>query len=185
MKPKTALIASILIMVAGIVLIIVHTMHVFTYIIVSLGIAFIIPAIYNIAKISSVEAETPEEIAKKFHRYSGLISSVGSVILGVVMIGWSESFEQFLPMIFGIILVLGAGFHSYVMALALRPTRLPLWFFAMPITLFVLGCVILFANTNTLSPSTIVLISGIGFIVFAINAWIELWTMRKKEVINA
>ena len=51
--------------------------------------------------------------------------------------------------------------------------------------MFVLGCVILFANTNTLSPSTIVLISGIGFIVFAINAWIELWTMRKKEVINA
>ena len=179
MKAKTALIVSILIMVAGIILTIVHTMNVFTYIIVSLGIAFIIPAFYNIAKISTEEADITEGVGDKFHRYSGLVSSVGSVILGIIMIGWSGSFEVFLPMIFGIILVLGACFHSFIMALALRPVRLPIWLFSMPIILLALGLVILFVNQNTLTPPTIVLMSGIGLIIFAINSWIELWVMRK------
>lgn len=179
MKAKTALIVSSLIMIAGIALTIVHTMDVFTYLIIALGVVFILPALINMVMISSTNPNKPEGKAIKIQRIFGLISSVGSIILGITMIGWSNLFVQFLPMIFGIILILGGSFHLFTMALAFRPTRLPIWLYIMPMTLLALGFSIIYIDKATLTPQHIVLMSGIGFIIFALNAWIELWFARK------
>lgn len=179
MKAKTALFVSSLIMIAGIALTIVHTMDVFTYLIIALGVVFILPALINMVMISSTNPNKPEGKAIKTQRIFGLISSVGSIILGITMIGWSNLFVQFLPMIFGIILILGGSFHLFTMGLAFRPTRLPIWLYIMPLTLLAIGFSIIYIDKNTLTPQYIVLMSGIGFIIFALNAWIELWFVRK------
>ena len=179
MKAKTALIISSLIMVAGVALTIVYTMEVFTYIIIALGVAFIIPAIVNMVMASTKTSTESENKSAKIQRFSGLISSVGSIIFGVTMIGWSHLYVPFLPMIFGIILILGGSFHLCAMALAFRPTRLPLWLYSMPLVLIAMGFAIIYLENTTLSPQYIVLISGVGLIIFALNAWIELWFMHK------
>ena len=57
MKAKTAILMSLLIFVAGIVLTIIHTLDVFTGLIIALGIIFIIPGIINIATLSSIKQE--------------------------------------------------------------------------------------------------------------------------------
>ncbi len=179
MKAKTALIISCLIMFAGVALTIVYTMDVFTYIIIALGVAFIIPAFINMAMTSAKTTNEPEKKSVKIQRFSGLISSVGSVIFGITMIGWSNLYVPFLPMIFGIILILGGCFHLCAMGLAFRPFKLPIWLYIMPLALIAMGFVIIYLENTTLSPQHIVLISGIGLIIFALNAWIELWFMHK------
>ena len=179
MKARTALIVSTIIMIAGIALTIVHTMDVFTYVIIILGVVFILPALINMIMISSTNPNNPEGKAVKLQRFLGLISSVGSVIFGVTMIGWSNLFVQFLPMIFGIILILGGSFHLFTMSLAFRPTRLPIWLYIMPLALLSLGFSIIYIDKSTLTSQHIVLMWGIGLIIFALNAWIELWFMRK------
>ena len=55
MKTKTALLVSLLIFMAGIVLSIIHTLDVFTGLIIASGIVFIIPGIINIATLSSAK----------------------------------------------------------------------------------------------------------------------------------
>lgn len=179
MKAKTALIISCLIMVAGVALTIVYTMDVFTYIIIALGVAFIIPAFINMAMTSAKTTNEPEKKSVKIQRFSGLISSVGSVIFGITMIGWSNLYVPFLPMIFGIILILGGCFHLCTMGLAFRPFKLPIWLYIMPMALIAMGFVIIYLSNSTLTAQHIVLISGIGLIIFALNAWIELWFMHK------
>lgn len=179
MKARTALIVSTLIMIAGIALTIVHTMDVFTYVIIALGVVFILPALINMVMVSSTNPNNPEGKSIKMQRFLGLISSVGSVIFGVTMIGWSNLFVQFLPMIFGIILILGGSFHLFTMGLAFRPTRLPIWLYIMPLALLALGFSIIYIDKATLTPQYIVLMSGIGLIIFSLNAWIELWFIRK------
>lgn len=42
-----------------------------------------------------------------------------------------------------------------------------------------MGFAIIYLENTTLSPQYIVLISGVGLIIFALNAWIELWFMHK------
>lgn len=179
MKAKTALIISTLIMIAGIALTVVYTMDVFTYIIIALGVAFIIPSFINMAMSTTSNANAPEGKKMKLQRFSGLISSVGSVIFGITMIGWSDLYVPFLPMIFAIILILGGCFHLCAMGLAFRPHRLPIWLYVMPVALLALGFSIMYIDKEVLTAQYIVLMSGIGFIIFALNAWIELWFVRK------
>lgn len=179
MKAKTALIISTLIMIAGIALTVVYTMDVFTYIIIALGVAFIIPSFINMAMSTTSNANAPEGKKMKLQRFSGLISSVGSVIFGITMIGWSDLYVPFLPMIFAIILILGGCFHLCAMGLAFRPHRLPIWLYVMPVALLALGFSIMYIDKDVLTPQYIVLMSGIGLIIFALNAWIELWFIYK------
>lgn len=183
MKVKTALLVSLLIFVAGIVLMIIHSFDVFTSLIIAMGIVFIVPGIINIASLSTTRQENRNKakvtIGSRFQTICGLISGVGSVIMGISMIGWSELFLKFLPMIFGTILILGGCFHACAMGMAFRPIRLPLWLYILPILLVALGLSIIFVDKAILLPCHIVLMTGIGLVIFAINAFIELWFTRK------
>lgn len=183
MNTKTAFMGSLLIFVTGIILLIIHSYDVFSALIISLGIIFIIPGIINITTISTTKrangGSTKEKTQSRFQAMTSLISGVGSVIFGVVMIGWSFMFVKFLPVIFGIMLILGGCFHLCAMAMAFKPIKLPVWLYIMPITLIIMGLSILFIDKSVLLPHHIVMMTGIGLMIFAINAWFELWFIRK------
>ena len=162
---------------------IIHSFDVFTSLIIAMGIVFIVPGIINIASLSTTRQENRNKekvtIGSRFQTICGLISGVGSVIMGISMIGWSELFLKFLPIIFGTILILGGRFHACAMGMAFRPIRLPLWLYILPILLVALGLSIIFVDKAILLPCHIVLMTGIGLVIFAINAFIELWFTRK------
>ena len=95
------------------------------------------------------------------------------------MIGWNEAYMKFLPIIFGVIVILGGCYHICAMAMALRPIKLPLWLYIMPLLLLVMGAIIVFAPKESLNEHTIVLMTGASLIIFAINSFIELWAAKK------
>lgn len=183
MKVKSALFLSLLILVVGVVLILLHNFDVFTALIIGLGIVFIVPGIINIFNLSATEKVISEDKKTKsqsrFQTICGLISGVGSVIMGISMIGWSSMFVKFIPIIFGTILTLGGCFHLCAMAMAMRPIRVPLWLYILPIALIAMGISIIFVDKSILLDSHIVLMSGIGLIIFSINSFIEIWFSRK------
>ena len=183
MKVKSALLLSLLILVVGVVLIFLYSYDVFTALIIGLGIVFIIPGIINVFNLLTTnEVVGEDKKTKPYSRFQiicGLISGVGSVIMGICMIGWNSMFVKFLPLIFGLILVFGGCFHACAMAMAFRPVRLPIWLYLLPILLILMGLSILFIDKAKLHDAQIVLMTGIGFIIFAVNALIELWFTRK------
>lgn len=187
MKTRSAWLASILILAAGVILTIIYRLDVFTGIVIALGIIFIIPGVINLVSLpgSSKPIVKKEQTDKsqqmrrrsRFDVITGLISSTGSVILGITMIGWSDLYIKFLPIIFAILLIIGGCFHFIAMAMAIRPIKLPVWLYVMPITLLVMGFSIIYVTS--LQPHHIVLIMGAGLIIFAINTMLELWFTRK------
>ena len=183
MKVKSAFLLSLLILVVGVVLIFLHNFDVFTALIIGLGIVFIIPGIISIFNLSATKNVVSEDKKTKpnsrFQIICGLISGVGSVIMGICMIGWSDMFVKFIPMIFGTILTLGGCFHLCAMAMAMRPIRVPFWLYILPIALIAMGISIIFIDKSILLDYHIILMTGIGLIVFAINSFIEIWFSRK------
>ena len=183
MKVKSAFLLSLLILVVGVVLIFLHNFDVFTALIIGLGIVFIIPGIISIFNLSATKNVVSEDKKTKpnsrFQIICGLISGVGSVIMGICMIGWSDMFVKFIPMIFGTILTLGGCFHLCAMAMAMRPIRIPIWLYILPIALIAMGISIIFIDKSILLDYHIILMTGIGLIVFAINSFIEIWFTRK------
>lgn len=183
MKVKSAFLLSLLILVVGVVLIFLHNFDVFTALIIGLGIVFIIPSIISIFNLSATKNMVSEDKKTKpnsrFQIICGLISGVGSVIMGICMIGWSDMFVKFIPMIFGTILTLGGCFHLCAMAMAMRPIRIPIWLYILPIALIAMGISIIFIDKSILLDYHIILMTGIGLIVFAINSFIEIWFTRK------
>lgn len=183
MKVKSAFMLSLLILVVGVVLIFLHNFDVFTALIIGLGIVFIIPGIISIFNLSATKNVVSEDKKTKpnsrFQIICGLISGVGSVIMGICMIGWSDMFVKFIPMIFGTILTLGGCFHLCAMAMAMRPIRVPFWLYILPIALIAMGISIIFIDKSILLDYHIILMTGIGLIVFSINSFIEIWFTRK------
>ena len=152
MKVKSAFLLSLLILVVGVVLIFLHNFDVFTALIIGLGIVFIIPGIISIFNLSATKNVVSEDKKTKpnsrFQIICGLISGVGSVIMGICMIGWSDMFVKFIPMIFGTILTLGGCFHLFAMAMAMRPIRVPFWLYILPIALIAMGISIIFIDKS-------------------------------------
>ena len=183
MKVKSAFLLSLLILVVGVVLIFLHNFDVFTALIIGLGIVFIIPGIISIFNLSATKNVVSEDKKTKpnsrFQIICGLISGVGSVIMGICMIGWSDMFVKFIPMIFGTILTLGGCFHLCAMAMAMRPIRIPIWLYILPIALIAMGISVIFIDKSILLDYHIILMTGIGLIVFSINSFIEIWFSRK------
>ena len=183
MKVKSAFLLSLLILVVGVVLIFLHNFDVFTALIIGLGIVFIIPGIISIFNLSATKNVVSEDKKTKpnsrFQIICGLISGVGSVIMGICMIGWSDMFVKFIPMIFGTILTLGGCFHLCAMTMAMRPIRIPIWLYILPIALIAMGISIIFIDKSILLDYHIILMTGIGLIVFSINSFIEIWFTRK------
>ena len=183
MKVKSAFLLSLLILVVGVVLIFLHNFDVFTALIIGLGIVFIIPGIISIFNLSATKNVVSEDKKTKpnsrFQIICGLISGVGSVIMGICMIGWNDMFVKFIPMIFGTILTLGGCFHLCAMAMAMRPIRVPFWLYILPIALIAMGISIIFIDKSILLDYHIILMTGIGLIVFSINSFIEIWFTRK------
>lgn len=73
---------------------------------------------------------------------------------------------------FGALLVIGALFHFYVLAISYRPVALPPWLYAVPLLLLGAGVYELY-NFGVQNDSLTNIITGSGLVVFAIGVFLE------------
>ncbi len=136
-----------------------------TWIAVLIGIMFIIPSVYTLCvELFSRDKARVTPLA--------VITSLGGLGLGIAMCIVPEVFVGIFIYLFAALLILGGIYHVVFITWLARPFRLPLWFYIVPAVLIVTGIVIL-CNTVDANASVIVLVTGIGFLLFAINSIME------------
>lgn len=176
MKGKKSFLTNLLIMVAGVVLIILHSPKFFEGMTIVCGLIFLVPSIINVVMyIGNGKDENGERKQSLTSTVIGWITSIGGVLLGLSMLIWAEWYKEILPMLFAVVLILGALMQLHTLLIGYRPLKFPAWFLAFPAVLAIVGCIIMFVKPE---ESTTVLLTGICFVLFSVACFMEAWVVR-------
>lgn len=137
-----------------------------TWIVILLGIGFILPGAFNL--ISQLGGK------KENRSSSTIIASVGCIIFGVVLCVIPDVFVGILIYLFAFTLVVG-GIAQMV---TIADFKLPLGFYIVPGLVAVTGLIMVFAGAQK-DASAIVLVTGIAMVLYAVNLFIEYLQIRK------
>lgn len=174
---------SCVLLVAGVALIVVNGRDDLLGKIVSLaGVAFAVPSVVSMLMLV-VEARRRSEVRSAAARCVGWFTSVGGLGLGLSMLLTPGTFSPVLVYIFAGVLALGGLYHFYILGCAYRPVIFPGWLYILPAALVAESAVIFFSSLKEDVPS-VVLMTGIGLVVFASATFIEalsLYMFNKKE----
>lgn len=145
------------------------------------GVTFIVPSIINMlmlireANRRKAGCNSPADRGLAA-RCIGWCSSVGGLGLGIAMLLTPGTFSSILVYIFAGILVLGGIYHFYILARAYRPIIFPGWLYILPAALVAEGTVIFFSAVKSDVPA-VVLMTGIGLVLFAVATVVELLSL--------
>ena len=170
MKGKSSILSALIILTLGVVMIIVNRSLTSQGVVIAGGIVFLVASVLNIWSLM----RSPKEGARRSWGASaiGWITGVAGVILGVSMLIFESAFVALVTFLFGALLVIGALFHFYVLAISYRPVALPPWLYAVPLLLLGAGVYALY-NFGVQNDSLTNIITGSGLVVFAIGVFLE------------
>lgn len=147
---------------AGIVLICMHDrINLVQWVIVFVGVMFAIPGVCGLI----------ESFAGRNRGGRGavpVLASVGSLIIGVIMIVCPVPFETVFVYFLSAVLILGGIWHIWVLAVGMRPIVLPGWLYILPVLVVIAGIVILLSPIRD-TEATFTLIAGIALVCIAGN----------------
>lgn len=188
MKSKSAVWSSVVLLVIGIALIVLKGRDTLLGTIVFIaGIMFIIPSVINMLMLIREANRRKAGYRRPADRGLGMrcvgwCSSIGGLGLGIAMLLTPGTFSPILVYIFAGILVLGGIYHFYILARAYRPIIFPGWLYILPAALVAGGAVIFFSVVKDDIPA-VVLMTGIGLVVFAVATFVEalsLYSFNRK-----
>ncbi len=106
----------------------------------------------------------------------GWVCSIGAAALGIVMLAVPDLFRPLLFYIFALFTFLGGCYQIWLMAKALKPVTVPMWFYSLPVVMIVLAVVMVMMPSLQLpeNQATAVLIYGIDFILFAVTSFLNI-----------
>ena len=162
MKGKTSFWMQFFALAAGIVLICMHDrINLVQWVIVFVGVMFAIPGVCGLI----------EAFAGRNKGDGGAVSvmaSLGSLIIGVIMIVCPVPFETVFVYFLSAVLILGGIWHIWVLAVGMRPIVLPGWLYILPVLVVIAGIVILLTPVRE-TEATFTLIAGIALVCIAGN----------------
>lgn len=178
MKSPNNWFSALVMCVIGVILIVMHNrVDVLSTIIVILGIALILPAIFSICKLGfrrKDEVERPVSV-------SVVVSSLAACALGIWMVFQPTFFAGFFTYFFAILLVVYGLFRIIMLLMLNRYFYTSFWLYVIPILIMVAGIVILCTDIRTINE-IVVLIMGISLVASAVNYVIE--SIATKPRIN-
>ncbi len=176
MNGKGSIITNLIILLAGVLLCwLSNRPHVLHTIIFITGIIFIVPALINIVMLFG--HSNSEEKKSYVMKVVDWITSGAGIILGICLVLSPDFFLPILVYLFGAIAVLGGLFQIYMLSYGFRPVKFPATLYIIPVVLLVGGVVMLFTGHYGedgvgLADQTVLLMTGIGMILFAINTFV-------------
>ena len=176
MNLRSNIVANLLILAVGILLIVFCNGNVLSTLIIIIGIAFIIPCLANIIMILTRKEKDKEGNninRSKASFASGVIASLGGIGLGTWMVISPESLMGIMVYLFAAMLVIAGLYNIIMLAFGHRPVKFPLWMYILPTLMIIAGIIILCTDIKSIE-STVVLITGIAMVAFAINRFLEL-----------
>ena len=113
----------------------------------------------------------------------GLMPSAGGLFFGVMMLRSPETFIPILTLLLGIFLCVLALYHLLQMFMVNKTVKLPVWYFAFPVIILICGILVLVVDSLK-TQNTVVLMTGIAFVLFNITSLFLHLTDRKIKSLN-
>ncbi|MBD5198241.1 MAG: hypothetical protein HDS86_03675 [Bacteroidales bacterium] len=119
--------------------------------------------------------------------FVGTTSGIGGICIGAALLLAPAFFVGIIVYALAIFLILAGVWQFYILGYGFAPIKFPGWFYIFPIVLIVEGVVILCAGGVRESADVVVLMTGIGIILYAINSFFELGSagMQKGRIPTA
>lgn len=116
--------------------------------------------------------------------FVGTTSGIGGMCIGAAMLLVPTFFVGIMVYALAIFLILAGSWQFYILGYGFSPFKFPGWFYIFPIVLIVEGVVILCAGSVRASADVVVLMTGIGIILYALNSFFELGSagMQSRRV---
>lgn len=155
------------------------------YLVITVGVLFIIPGLLGI--FSYFARKKKPELKAAFP-----VASIGSALLGLLLLIMPGFFADVLMFLLGLVLMLGGVQQISSLIAARKWTRVPVGFYVVPIFILLAGIVIL--GNPTGARNTAFMIIGITGIVYAVSElvnWFRFTNRRpkvdksQKEIVDA
>ena len=190
-KLNPSLFINIFVLLAGIAfLIYFKSEHVLTIVAKILGIVFIIPSLIFLCvtgiqrskekKAMAAAAMSGDKQPKRPVKTSvanslllGILPTVGGLCFGIVLLLKAEIFSGVLSDVFAIFMIAFGLFHVVYMIAASSNAPIKGWYYILPVLIMVGGIVTMFVLKVPENTSTIVLITGLSMILYAVCSVLE------------
>lgn len=164
MSGKNSFWTYLFVLAAGIVLICFHTrVNILQWLIMFVGAMFAIPGLIGV--ISGVSRSGK---GSKGAEASSIISSVGSLIIGLIMLIWPTPFVGVFVYVLAALLLIVGFCQIWILAVDYRPYAMPLWLYILPVLIFITGVVMICSSLRDIE-SAFTLMAGIAMVAAAAN----------------
>lgn len=178
MKSPVLIISSIIMLIAGIVLCWFNgQVDILRLTVLVVGIAFVVGGLINLVGITAVRKK------RKVNALLGMvswISGIGGIILGAFLLIFPEMIIPYVVYLFGLLLVAGGLTLICLMPFGGKGIEYPGFYYILPALVMIDGVLIISNDAISNNPGRLVLFTGIGFIIFAVSALLNLTTRKIK-----
>lgn len=137
-------------------------------IVVLAGILFLLTGIVNLVVYVTRKDSDGQPANSGFSRFFGWLVSLAAIILGLCMLVFTETFNQMIPFIFGLLIFFSALILVFLYLFRTRKIiKVPGWSWLFPLIITILG-VITFTQKPDASDPLIMILTGVSMIIFGL-----------------
>lgn len=171
------LLTNVVLLLAGLLLIIFNNQpDLLDWVARIIGLMFMLPSIAYLMTIAM--RRVPDKVNIDL---LGVLPAVGGLCFGIIMVAKPQLFGGVLSIFMGALLIVLGVFHIIYLLLSHKSLDIKGWYFLLPLVVAVFGLVILFVNGFRSSDSTVVLMTGIGLLLFNVTSLQEYFAERRAR----
>ena len=171
MKGKNLFVIGLLVLLAGIVLILLHSSISATGIVVTCGVLFIFAGVLNMAIY--LYGKDSSRRRGMFSAAFSWVSSAAAVILGLAMLIFEPTFAALVAFMFGVLIAFCALYQFFLLGYGVRPVPMPGWLYIIPTALAGAAIYLFVARDEALTGDQVMLVTGCSLAVFGLFMAIE------------
>ena len=174
-KVSINLLTNVVLLLAGIILIVFHGVpDVLLWGCRVMGAMFMVPAVVYLIMVAVRHAD-----ARTSADYMGVLPAVGGLCFGLLMMIKAHLFDGILQQLLGVLLVVLGLFHIIYLLLSRGSLNIKGWYFLAPIVVALCGILCLALPALRDNVSTVVLLTGIGLLLFNFTSLQEYLAERR------
>ena len=173
MKGRNLLLTGIVNLIIGILLILFRTSLSNGRLVILIGAVFLVAGVINMTVLLGSRDKNGQVRSGVFGTTFGWIASTAAVVMGLAMIIFCKDFVAIMGFVFGVLILFAALFQLILLIFGSRPIALSPWFYLVPAALVGAAIYIILNTPENANHDTVMIITGISFIVFGAFTIIE------------
>lgn len=171
------LLTNVVLLLAGLLLIIFNNQpNLLDWVARIIGMMFLLPSIAYLMAVAIRHAP-----GKVGNDYLGVLPAVGGLCFGIIMLAKPQLFGGVLTIFMGALLIVLGLFHVIYLFLSRKAIEVKGWYYLLPLIVTVYGLLILFADGWRSREDNVVLMTGVGLLMFNVTSIHEYFAERRAR----